>query len=182
MIDRNHAVVINLSGEVLEDAKRVWRLFDEEFGIRDRRQNSKCPHLTFVAGGATMSDRNFVERTKIFAASMQPVELKANGVGILLSEHPTYYIRWKLTQGLADLHAAMFAEFEPFIDPLHPSVRPDLWIPKSTLATGDTDMKTLGKASQRLLSLGFEQPMVVNNVTALFYDRIRETELAVFGI
>jgi 2'-5' RNA ligase len=140
-------VMTILEGPLCDEAKRLWRVFEVEYGSVGV-QTFAHPNLTF--GGARVCDpRTFAERLGVEVGRLPSFELKVDGVGFFSKPERVVFLRVVLTEELAAIHHILDRVLEQHCDGLVDLYRPSAWVPHITLAMGDLSQEAFDAALSR---------------------------------
>ena len=161
------ALVLELDGEMLDEARKAWILLKEKFAIQYISQNSPCPHMTLASGIQADTDA-LVDCLRDVTSKFQPLEVEGNGIAVLVVESPVIFIRWKLTQAMTELRNKLQASLMDA-----QKIKYELccdWLAKTSLAYEDSDYENLGEILKTLSALNFYQNMTCSKLGIYDYS------------
>lgn len=137
-------VVSFLDSQANAQVEALWAELRREVGIGGIA-GAHLPHFSYH--GAVSYDATRLETAlRSFAAGCAPFSVRASGLGIFTSPAPVLYIPIVRLAELSASHAALWDAITPYATDPSPLYAPDLWMPHITLALGDVDPATLGRA------------------------------------
>ena len=160
------AVVIGLTGTMLDENLRAWSMLKDDFDISFISSHSREPHITISSGNCSTIDA----LKKAVTSSLEnfaPFEIQGNGLGIFVKETPVLYIRWIITKELARLFSYYENALQTVWQSISKTTQSGMWTPKSTLAFCDISYKQLPGIIAELEGYDFEQTMTVDGITLL---------------
>ena len=181
--NENYAIVIELSGEMLDNAKKAQSLMSNNYGVEFISKTSPCPHIT-LESGLNINDLDiFTKAIKKSSLKLKTFSLCAQGLGVFLAETPVIHIRWlnnnsllKLKSNIADLvnNFLLTGVITKYSNDLN-------WAPKSTLAFSDTTNEGLSELVKLINNIDFNKCIFVSNISIYKYSLgSDETNIATF--
>ena len=161
------ALVLELDGEMLDEARKAWILLKEKFAIQYISKNSPCPHMTLASGIQADTDA-LVDCLRDVASKFQSLEMEGNGIAVLVVESPVIFIRWKLTQAMTELRNTLQASLMDA-----QKIKYELccdWLAKTSLAYKDSGYENLGEILKTLSALNFYQNMTCSKLGIYDYS------------
>ncbi len=176
---KNYAVVIKLTGEILENSLLAWDILNKKFKVRYISSRSPFPHITLSAGQCHVLENVFKE-VKEAAAEYSPFEIHSNGLGVFVKKSPVIYIRWTHSKQLYNLFNFLENSFKKTWEKPEKNFQSEYWLAKTTLAYSDVSYSDLPFVLEFLRTIDFEKQMVAEGLSLVEYDKEGERELQTF--
>lgn len=176
------AIIINLNGELEQQARKGWQLLKHNLSIKFIASNSPCPHIT-LESGFYGNQNSVLEAMSKVAKKTLPFTIKANGLGVFVQESPVIHIRWVNNKALIQLRQALAKELierscDNPTDSIFAYQANANWIPKTTLAFKDSSYDTLPETLRILKPLVFDSILEVKELALYEYaDKQPEKQL-----
>jgi hypothetical protein len=173
-----YAIVIKLTGEILNNSLFAWSALKNQFGIKYISSHSPSPHITLAAGQCEEIQK-VLQVIKEAATEFSPFELQGNGLGVLVKETPVIYIRWLHSKKLRSLFEFLEDSLKKTWEISEKNFRSEYWMVKTTLAGSDVSYSKLASALEFLMTIDFEMKMEVEGLSLFEYDQEGERELKI---
>ena len=141
-------VVSVLEGDAYRDTKRMWRLFEREYGSR-AIQNFAHPHLSFQGG--VCEDIKIIDAglTQLLAKT-KPFLLWIEGIDTFEESDRAIFMEVVKTRTLQRIHQRIDALLRKHCSQKFELYSPESWHPHVTLAHGDLTAGNLQRAKKDL--------------------------------
>lgn len=176
---KNYAVVIKLTGEMLENSLFAWDALIKKFKIGYISFRSPFPHITLSAGKCHTLE-NVSKKVREVAIKFSTFDLHANGLGVFVRESPVIYIRWIHSTQLYNLFHLLENSFKKTWENPDKNFQSECWLAKTTLAYSDILYSDLPRVLGFLRTIDFEKQMAVEGLSLLEFDKEGERELQTF--
>ena len=136
----------------------------------------------FVAGKSNVNEEILIEKVSLFSKELNINCIEFNGLAVFLNIHPTIFIRWKKMKKLKILYQKCLMFFKNFFSNYHESCNPEIWLPKTTIATNDTNLRQLNEISDIVFPFEFPKITNVSYLCLLSFDDKKEYLIEKFEI
>ncbi len=137
-------VMTLLEGEARNEALRLWRLFETEFGSVGVRTFAH-PNLTF--GAARCDDpRSLSMRLEALAQRLETFPVRISGVGFFDQPQNAAFLGVEKTPALEQVHRAVDEVLQRRCMEVLSVYRPASWVPHVTIGMGDLSREALERA------------------------------------
>ncbi len=141
-------VMAALEGPALEEARRLWKWFEDQYGCREV-YTSWIPHLAFQGG--TCDDIAPIARGfDQLASTVIPFDLVTDGIATFEAPVRVIYMRVILTDELRQFHRHINQFLEAHCQKTLDLYQPDRWVPHISLAVEDISEESFKQALQEL--------------------------------
>ena len=137
-----------LEGTLLAEARRLWKLFETEYGSTGA-QAFDYPNLTFQ-GGICDDVEGLAGALAGMCQQTAPVEIIVDGLGYFETPAPTVYLKVQRTEELQHINRAVNAVLSATCVHVAEYYLPERWVPHVTLAMGDLTPHDLERSRQDL--------------------------------
>ncbi len=141
-------VMTLLEGPLCDEAKRLWRVFEEEHGSVGV-QTFAHPNLTF-GGARTYHLQTLATRLETEIGNLPSFELRVDGVDHFREPERAVFLRVVLTEELAKVHRCLDRVLSGSCEDLFELYRPSSWVPHITVAMGDLSQREFDNALSQL--------------------------------
>lgn len=157
-----------LEGAALVEARRLWRLFEAEYGSKGV-QSFDHPNLTFQAGYC--SDIGALSDTlSLMSCSLHAFEITIDGWGCFEAAN-AIYLNVALTTELRRIHEAVNRIVQADCAELFANYLPDQWQPHITVAMDDLGDADFCRAKQDLSTYHPRYQQILSNLHLVQLDR-----------
>jgi len=170
-VDKMLAVVIELQGQMKEQARIAWKNLKEKNNITYISSRSVAPHITLESG--FYGNYSQVKKVlKTVSRQFYPFYIQGGGIGIFVSETPVVHVRWKLNERFFLLkqllaEALQRANQQKDITEFRININ---WEAKATLAFHDSSYENLYSILNTLKSDHFKKKMLVSGLSLYEYS------------
>jgi 2'-5' RNA ligase len=144
-------VVSILEGPARAEAKRLWKLFETEYGSRSV-QAFDHPHLTFHAG-ACLDLTELDDALSEACRQIRPFDMEIDGLGYFDSESPVIYMTVVPNRELLALHRQIGEAMGSHCVGMFERYLPGVWVPHISLGMGDLTPANFKRAWRDLQGL-----------------------------
>lgn len=150
-------VMTLLDGPAREEALRLWRVFEIDFGSVGV-QTFAHPNVTF-GGGQCDNLVALGRQLKKLAGQLGPFDLRISGIDFFHEPEKAAFLRVEGSRRLEQVHRSVDRVLEHHCAELVGLYRPGRWIPHVTVGMGDLSQEALERAQARFSSYdrGFVQ-------------------------
>ena len=173
--NKQHAIVLELSGLMLKEAKTAMKILSDKFGASYLQSRSPSPHITLISGLTIFDTTQFWNDLCFDIKRVEKFGLKGNGLGIFLRETPVIHIRWQLNRSLKNLRDHISSVLHN-MGKKENILRYDKdldWLPKTTLALYDTSYESLSEVIKSIKDLNFLEVMQVGSLSLYEYSPLK---------
>jgi 2'-5' RNA ligase len=169
--DHNFAVLLEIEGEMLKKATHVQMLLSEKFDIKYILDSSPRSHITLESGFTINNFDRFKQNIMSLCEKISCFSLQAKGLGIFIAEKPVIYIRWSNNIELLSLKNQLQDLLKKSgTDSIVENYSIDLdWLPKTTLAYGDTNYENLSGIINLIRDLEFNESTKISSISTYSY-------------
>ena len=171
---KNYAITSPLDCEFTNCIINLQKKINSKFLINDRLLNSVGPHVMWSAGVSVLNENDLVQNIREHIIFLNKINLKFNGIGIFLNKKPTFYVRWTNTEEVKSFYENIMKFSKKIFKNFHTSCYPEIWLPKTTLVTNDTDLECMNKVSKVILNSNFPDKTCLDEISLLSFDTKRE--------
>jgi hypothetical protein len=165
------AVLLEIEGEMLKKAKNVQKQLSEKFDIKYILDSSPRSHITLESGFTINNFNHFKQNIISLCQKTACFSLQAKGLGVFIADKPIIYIRWwnniklfSLKNQLQDILNT--SSVNNIVD--NYSIDLD-WLPKTTLAYGDTKYENLSGVIKTIRELDFIESTKISSISIYSY-------------
>ncbi len=124
-----------LEGKMLNEAKRLWKLFETEYASKGV-QSFDFPNMTFQ-GGQCRDLPGLKDALVALARQLQPFEVIIDGLAYFESHPNVVFLKVQPSDSLRRIQEVVHETLEPYCENLFPNYRPETWTPHVTVAMND---------------------------------------------
>jgi 2'-5' RNA ligase len=170
-VSHKYAVLLEIEGEMLKKATNIQMLLSEKFNIKYILDSSPRSHITLESGFTINNFARFKKNLISLCKKITRFSLQTKGLGIFLTEKPVIYIRWsnniELLSLKNQLHELLKRSATKNIVENY-SIDLD-WLPKTTLAYGDTKYENLSSVIKTIRELDFIESTKISSISIYSY-------------
>lgn len=162
-----------LQGEMLDEARRLWKLFETEYASKGV-QSFDFPNVTFQ-GGQCRDVSRLRQEFAALARQVPPFEVIIDGLGHFGPNSKVVFLKVQLTDELRRVHQAFTEMLGQYCETLHQSYQLGNWIPHVTVAMKDLTDQEFNRALHDLRDYHpyYRQPIFNINLVQSFEQRRR---------
>ena len=179
---KNYAITIKIENNFSNYIRTLQEKLNKDFSINDRLFNSSVPHIMLVAGQSEIKEQILIDKIRLFSQKQKIKSVEFNGFGAFLNISPTIFIRWIKSKELESLYKKSLMFSKTIFSYHHKSCDPKIWLPKTTIATNDTNLEKLNKISEMVVSFKFPKRSNCRYLCFLRFDDKREYLIEKFKI
>jgi len=180
---RRHALVIELTGQMLVNSNQAMDTLLDKFSISHIVSRTPCPHVAVESEFDILDMSSFQNALGLALRDVSKVTIRAIGLGVFVSRTPVIHIRWLLDKELKKFRRKILASL------LELQTQGDVakhaeevgWLPKTTLAYRDTSYENLSEVITSIKEIQFFGSMIVSHVSLYQYS-VRDGEKRLFNI
>ena len=166
------AVVLNLDNKLLKKVYDAQEILLNELEIKHQIINQSHPHINIFSGDIKDSFLDeFINTIKDFNKTNNKIKYKinSNGLGVFVFDNPVIYVRYKNSHIFDKLRSFLFKK-NIYWKNLDKTIKRDLWLPKTTIAHKDTNIKNLSSALKYIQHLNFVDSIEFKKLSLIEYS------------
>lgn len=137
-----------LEGNMLDEARRLWKLFETEYASKGV-QSFDFPNVTFQ-GGQCRDVSRLKDELRALARHLQPFEVIIDGLDCFGSQSKVVFFKVRLTDDLRRVHQVVNETLGQHCENLFQDYLPENWIPHVTVAMKDLTDQVFNRAMHNL--------------------------------
>lgn len=158
-------VMTILEGPLREEAKRLWQLFEDEYGSVGV-QTFAHPNLTFGAGKC--EDVSALDKALAGVTQrLEPFELVVRGIDAFQEPARVLFLSIAQTDELMRVHRTIHGVLALYCPEIASYYRPQSWVPHVTLAMGDLTEEAFNRARADLSCYRSGLRDMANNISLI---------------
>ncbi|MBI5035444.1 MAG: 2'-5' RNA ligase family protein [Chloroflexi bacterium] len=169
-MDTTVGILSILEGDVLNEANRLWKLFETEYGSVGV-QSFDYPNVTFQVGKCQDVAR-LANAIPALVRPLQPFEIIVDGLVRFESYEKAIFLRVQLTEELRRIHKIVSQLLGQYCENLIDYYLPEKWIPHITVAMTDLTPEQFKRAMHDLRDYCPYYRQTLSNLTLV---RVLET-------